>query len=141
MDGLTSKDEKLAEPLRVLGSLAPDEVFAPLLTIIEQARARAYAAVNRELVGMYWDIGAYISGKVDSDGWGQGVVREFSAWIQRRILGIGGFSPQNVWRMKQLYETYRGNEKLSPLVSELPWSSNLHELTDAADVEDDDEQL
>ena len=118
-----------------------DEAFAPLLVIVEQARARAYAAVSRELVGMYWDIGAYISGKVDSDDWGQGVVREFSAWIQRRIPGVRGFSPQNVWRMKQPYETYRGNEKLSPLVRESPWSSNLHELTDAADLEDDDDQL
>jgi len=31
-------------------------------------------------------------------------------------------SDQNLWRMKQLYETYQADEKLSPLVRELPWS-------------------
>ena len=31
-----------------------------------------------------------------------------------------GFSDKNLWRMKQLYETYRDDEKLSPLVRELP---------------------
>ncbi len=36
-----------------------------------------------------------------------------------------GFSGQNLWRMKQLYETYKGNKKLSPLVRELSWSQGF----------------
>jgi hypothetical protein len=28
------------------------------------------------------------------------------------------------WRMKQFYETYHDNEKLSSLVRELPWTHN-----------------
>lgn len=36
-----------------------------------------------------------------------------------------GFSAQNIWRMKQLYETYKDNKKLSPLVREISWSNNL----------------
>jgi predicted nuclease of restriction endonuclease-like (RecB) superfamily len=36
-----------------------------------------------------------------------------------------GFSVQNLWRMKQFYETYKDNEKLSPLVRELSWTHNL----------------
>ena len=35
------------------------------------------------------------------------------------------FTIQNLWRMKQFYETYGEREKLSPLVRELPWSNNL----------------
>ena len=31
--------------------------------------------------------------------------------------------------MKQFYETYRDNEKLSPLVREIPWTSNLLIMT------------
>ena len=54
--------------------LDPDQAFAPLLHIIEQAQARAYRAVNRELLGMYWDIGVYISAKVADERWGQSVV-------------------------------------------------------------------
>lgn len=31
--------------------------------------------------------------------------------------------------MKQFYETYCDNEKLSPLVREIPWTSNLLIMT------------
>jgi len=73
----------------------------------------------------------YISHKAHTDGWGKSVVKEFSAWIQRRVLGIKGFSPPNVWRMKQLFETYSANEKLSTLLRETTWSNNLAILAGA----------
>ena len=38
---------------------------------------------------------------------------------------LRGFSPQNIWRMKQFYEIYYDNEKLSPLVREIPWTNSL----------------
>ena len=124
---LTRPDPKLATPSREIdpATLNLDEAFAPLLAIIEQAQARAYRAVNHEWVGMCWDVGEYISGKARTDGWGKGVVKEFSAWIQHRVPGIKGFSPSNVWRMKQLFETYSGNERLATLLRETTWSNNL----------------
>jgi predicted nuclease of restriction endonuclease-like (RecB) superfamily len=36
-----------------------------------------------------------------------------------------GFSPQNIWRMKQFYETYKDSQILSTLLRELSWSNNL----------------
>ncbi|MCL2788219.1 MAG: DUF1016 N-terminal domain-containing protein [Micrococcales bacterium] len=127
MANAAGPDQKLSTVLReiVPADLDADQVFAPLLAIIEQAQARAYRAVNRELVGMYWDIGAYISVKTATEDWGKGVVAEFSRWVRRRLPGITGFSPQNVWRMKQLFETYQGNERLSALLRETTWSNNL----------------
>jgi len=74
---------------------------------------------------MYWDIGRYISDKVATEKWGRSVVQEFSQYIQAHFVGIKGFSPQNVWRMKQFYETYANNEKLSPLVREISWTNNV----------------
>ena len=100
---------------------AYDEVIA----IIERAKENAFRAINRELIVMYWDIGKYVSEKVKSDGWGKSVVKDFSQFIQSRYLGIRGFSAQNIWRMKQFYETYCENEKLSPLVREISWTNNI----------------
>lgn len=40
-----------------------------------------------------------------------------------------GFSARNLWRMMQFYETYRGQPKLSLLVTELSWTHNLLILT------------
>ena len=99
--------------------------FEEIITIIENARENAFRAVNRELISMYWDIGQYISEKVAADSWGKSIVKEFSQFIQSHFVGIKGFSPQNIWRMKQFYETYEGNEKLSTLSREISWSNNV----------------
>ena len=99
--------------------------FDEVILIIENARENAFRAVNRELINMYWDIGKYVSRRVFESDWGKSVVKDFSDFIQSRYVGIKGFSPQNIWRMKQFYETYAKNEKLSPLVRELNWTNNL----------------
>jgi len=99
--------------------------FEEIAAIIERSRENAFRSVNRELIDMYWKIGRYISKKVAADNWGKSVVQEFSRFIQSRFVGIKGFSPQNVWRMKQFHETYAGNEKLSPLVREISWTNNI----------------
>jgi hypothetical protein len=66
-----------------------------------------------------------VSRRVSESGWGKSVVKDFSDVIQSHYASIKGFSPQNIWRMKQFYETYRGNEKLSPLVREISWTNNI----------------
>ena len=98
--------------------------FDKIVAIIDQARQKAFRAVNRELIEMYWQIGKYISEKVKSNAWGKSIVQEFAAFVQSKYAGIKGFSAQNIWRMKQFYETYSGNEKLSTLVRELYLSEN-----------------
>ena len=50
--------------------------FDEILEIIDNARTRAMRAVNAELINMYWEIGAYISQKVEADGWGKSVVTD-----------------------------------------------------------------
>lgn len=103
--------------------------FAEILTIISNAQARALASVNRELITMYWEIGRIVSEKTASDGWGKSTVSSLSAFLQSKMPGASGFSERNIWRMKQFYETYRDNQKLSPLVAEIPWSNNLLIMT------------
>ena len=101
------------------------EAFEGVIAIIDRARENAFRAVNRELIAMYWEIGKYVSEKSKTAGWGKSVVLDFSNFIQSHYKGIKGFSPQNIWRMKQFYETYAENEKLSPLVREISWTNNL----------------
>jgi uncharacterized protein YaaR (DUF327 family) len=63
--------------------------------------------------------------EVDFENWGKSIVKEFSRFIQSHFVGIKGFSPQNIWRMKQFYEIYAKNEKLSTLSREISWSNNV----------------
>lgn len=99
--------------------------FDDILAIVSNARLRAAQAVNTELINMYWEIGSYVSKRVKNMSWVRSVVAYFSAFLQRQDPSCKGFSAQNIWRMKQFYETYCHNEKLSLLVREISWSNNL----------------
>ena len=99
--------------------------FEEIGSVIEKAREKAFRAVNRELISMYWEIGYHISRKVADIGWGKSTVAEFARFILRKYPDIKGFSASNIWRMKQFYEMYADKEKLAPLVREISWTQNL----------------
>ena len=99
--------------------------FSDIVQLIRQARNNAIKSVNTELINLYWEIGAHISQKVEASEWGKSVVKELAIFIQQTDPQLKGFSDKNLWRMKQFYETYKDEPKLSPLVRELSWSHNL----------------
>ena len=99
--------------------------FAEVLDLIQSARSRAYQAVNTELVGLYWQVGEYISRKLESAEWGDGVVDELARYLAETLPGLRGFTRRNLFRMRQFYEAYAGDEKVSPLVTQLPWTHHL----------------
>lgn len=100
------------------------QTFSELLIHIQNARQKAFVQINTLLIDLYWLVGKTISQKVQSEAWGKGIVSELSRYIAHNAPDIKGFSDKNLWRMKQFYETYHENEKLSSLVRELPWTHN-----------------
>ncbi len=102
-----------------------DERFTDIIQIIKQSRANAIKAVNAELINLYWNIGEFISKKIEKSEWGDAVVKELANYIQKTEPDIKGFSDKNIWRMKQFYETYRDFPKLSPAVREISWTHNM----------------
>ena len=96
-----------------------------MLRLIDAARSRALAAVNQELAGLYWQIGEYISRKIDSAAWGEGMIQQLANHIARTHPDLRGFTRSNLLRMRQFYDTYTGDEKVAPLVRQLPWTHNL----------------
>ena len=105
--------------------------FAEVVGLIQTARQSALRAVNRGMIDLYWRIGGYLHHKIEADGWAKGTVVQLAAYIARREPGRRGFSPQNLWRMRQFFETYRDHPRLSTLLRDLPWSSHLHILSRA----------
>ncbi|WP_318663402.1 PDDEXK nuclease domain-containing protein [Treponema sp.] len=106
-------------------ALTKNNEFQNVVLMIKQAQIRAYSAVNHELIDLYFSLGKYISVKVEQSNWGKGVVKELADYIAKTAPELTGFSDKNLWRMKQFYETYKDDEKLSPLVRELSWTNNL----------------
>jgi predicted nuclease of restriction endonuclease-like (RecB) superfamily len=98
--------------------------FSDVLKQIQESRQKVFAHINTALIHLYWQIGQIISQKVSSESWGKSVVSELANYITQHAPEIKGFSDKNLWRMKQFYETYQSDPKLSPLVRELPWTHN-----------------
>jgi predicted nuclease of restriction endonuclease-like (RecB) superfamily len=99
--------------------------FTEIQILIRQARENSILAVNTELINLYWRIGEYVHKKIEGSEWGKSIVNQLSDFIQQKEPDIKGFSSQNIWRMKQFYETYRNLPKLSAMVRELSWTNNL----------------
>jgi predicted nuclease of restriction endonuclease-like (RecB) superfamily len=99
--------------------------FANILSLIKAAKDRIVKTVNTEIIDLYWQIGKEVSEKTNNGGWGKSVVEELANYIASQFGGMRGFSAQNIWRMKQFYETYIGKPILSTLLRELSWSNNL----------------
>ena len=102
-----------------------ESAFREIVTLIQQARQQAFRAVNVRLIDLYWSVGELISQRITSDGWGKSTIAFLAAYIRRRDPNARGFSAQNLWRMRQFYETWRGEKKLSALLRELSWTNNL----------------
>lgn len=94
--------------------------------MIAEAQSKAWRQVNKTLIELYWNIGQYVSERITTNGWGKSIVEEMAKYIATKNPSVTGFSARNIWRMKQFYETYQGNEKLSALLTEIGWSNHLH---------------
>ncbi len=105
--------------------IALEVSFAEVVGLIQQSRQRAFHAVNTELIDLYWQVGAYISRKLETAAWGEGVVDQLARYIARKHQDIKGFTRASLFRMRQFYETYRSDKKVAPLVRQLSWTHNL----------------
>jgi predicted nuclease of restriction endonuclease-like (RecB) superfamily len=105
--------------------LTPDNHFAEIAKLITAARQRAMQSVNTTLIQLYWQVGEYISRKIEAAEWGDGVVTQLADYLARTQPGLNGFTRRNLFRMRQFYEIYQGDEKVSALLTQLPWTHNL----------------
>ena len=70
-------------------------------------------------------MGLTISRKIEAVEWGDGVVTQLADYLARTQQSLSGFTRPNLFRMRQFYEAYRDDEKVSPLVRQLSWTHNL----------------
>ncbi len=99
--------------------------FSIVADIINNARDSAYRKVNEELILMYWNVGQFLSERVKSAHYGDSFLDSLADYIQNRFPGIKGFNRRGLYRMRQFYEAYADNPKVSPLVTQLTWTNHL----------------
>lgn len=98
---------------------------AGLIHIIEESRQTALKKVNEELIKMYWKVGEFLSKEIEHTSYGDAYIDEISREIQETFPGIKGFNRRGLYRMKKFYETYKDNEIVTPLVTQISWTNHL----------------
>ena len=111
--------------------------FADVVEMIRSTRRQVLQMANTALIDLYWKVGKYLSEKISSAEWGEGVVKQLAEHIGRNCPDIKGFSDKNLWRMKQFYEAYVDeSEKLSTVLRQISWSNNLTVLSRTKSLEE-----
>ena len=103
----------------------PSADFADIARLIAAARQQAVQAVNTLLIDLYWQVGERISRRIAAAEWGDGVVDQLARYLTQTQPGLRGFTRANLFRMRQFYEAYAGNELVAPLVRQIPWTHHL----------------
>lgn len=110
--------------------------FSEIAEMIKSVRQKAFKLINTELINLYWQIGEYISKKVENSEWGKSVVDNLAKYLENKYPDLKGFTRRNLYRIKQFFETYRDNEKLSAVLRELSWTNNLIILSRCKPIEE-----
>ncbi len=82
------------------------EEFETVCSIIATHRKRVIRVVNNESMSMVWEVGGYVSHKLKTSVWGDGVVRQLSDYIRTKYPAARGWSYRTLYKMVQLYDTY-----------------------------------
>jgi len=104
---------------------APPEGYATLLTELKTkirlAQVRAALAVNRELLGLYWQLGQAILTRQAQEGWGAQVISRLSQDLRSEFPDLKGFSPTNLKYMRSFASAYPDFAIGQQGVDQLPW--------------------
>lgn len=112
------------------GSIGPlpssyNEVLEDLKQLIKTAQIKALSAVNQALISTYRGIGEIIHKQQQTAEWGSSVVEQLAKDLQHSFPGMRGFSPRNLWNMRDFYLSYQENAKLQAMTAEISWTHNL----------------
>lgn len=92
---------------------------------IRSAQYEALKAVNKELVGLYWDIGRMIVERQTDAEHGTAIAEQLAKDLRTEFPGISGFSRRNIFYMREFYMLCRDDKRVQPLVAQIGWTHNL----------------
>ena len=110
--------------------------FINVVNLIHRSRESALRKVNEELILLYWNVGKYISEQMENQKWGSSYIDEMAKFISKNCPEIKGFNRRGLYRMKQFYETYKDNEFVSTLLTQISWSNHLGILSATKSMEE-----
>lgn len=110
--------------------------FDKIISIIEDSRNRAMKAVNAELIRMYWNVGEYLSTLCANAAFGDKVINDVASYIAKSGTKVKGFNRRGLYRMKQFYETYKDDQFVSALLTQISWTNHLQIMSGSKSAEE-----
>ena len=81
-------------------------------------------------------MGEYISALCENSSFGDKTIDEVAKYIKETSPEIKGFNRRGLYRMKQFYETYKDDEFVSALLTQISWSNHLLILSGSKTAEE-----
>ena len=116
----------------VAAEVMPEDFYEHVSGVLDDARRRAYTAVNFAMVEAYWEIGRSIveqQGGAERAEYGEALLRELSRWLTEDFGK--GFDERNLRFMRQFYLAFPIRNALR---TELSWT-HYRRLSRVADPE------
>ena len=124
---MTSSNQHMMQDLQL------DEDYTLWLADIKNryrnAQLKAAVKVNSEKLVFNWQLGAELVIKKAEERWGAGIVEQLSRDLQNEFPNSEGFTPRNLWTMKQWYSFYTDSmnaPKLKHAVSQFEEYASNH---------------
>ena len=74
---------------------------------IVRSRYQAAKLINKELLGLYYAVGRYVSENSRNNVWGQSAIKQLSELLQRELPGLRGFGEVSLKKMRLFYEAWQ----------------------------------
>jgi predicted nuclease of restriction endonuclease-like (RecB) superfamily len=97
------------------------EWLSELKNRIHTAQQRAAAAVNTELVMLYWQIGRDVLERQSREGWGAKVLDRLALDLRAAFPDMKGFSVRNLRYMRNFAEAWPDPQIVQQAAAQLPW--------------------
>jgi len=74
--------------------------------IISLHRSKALQSVNNENLLAAWEVGAFVSTRINNSAWGSKTVKQLSEYLRVQDPTLRGYSSRNIYNMVAFYEAY-----------------------------------
>ncbi|MEK6948234.1 MAG: PDDEXK nuclease domain-containing protein [Nanoarchaeota archaeon] len=112
-------------------------ILSDIKNKIKTIQIKAAISVNKELILLYWEIGAIITKKQKGGKYGDSIVEMLAKDLSKEFPNMKGFSRTNLFNIRQWYLFYSKTEqKVQQLVGQLPWGHNIAILNKVKNIDE-----
>ena len=112
------------------------EQLVELAQRVVAAKQNALQSANTVLLDLYWQLGEYISRKMTDAEWTEDSIKKLALYLAQAQPSLRSFTFENLFRMRQFYDTYKEHKKVAILIKLLPWVHNLIILNQSKSAEE-----